>query len=262
MTEKIKIYTDGSSLGNPGPGGYSAIILEDKNKIELKGGAMHTTNNRMEMQAMIEALKWTQTQKKTAKIELYSDSMLLLNSLKHNWKNRKNLDLWKELKMLLNGINIDFHWVKGHHTDKFNNLCDKVAREQAFKYQKEAREDLSQNPIQSTLPLESENTSSEKLFCPDCMKDVSSRLGFLPDANLIRADCSDCNRFIKFLSPTEENLKTAKKRTMISNHELQSLMKKNSIFASRITKKQIQILKSLTAKEANHYLQKKFLSNY
>ena len=88
--QKITIYTDGSSLGNPGSGGYGAIIKTGEREIILKGGDPHTTNNRMEMRAVIEALKWVQQNKPQAEVDLFSDSSLVIRTLNQGWKRKKN----------------------------------------------------------------------------------------------------------------------------------------------------------------------------
>ncbi|MFP3158167.1 MAG: ribonuclease HI [Hydrogenobaculum sp.] len=150
---EIKIYTDGSCLGNPGPGGYCAILKAIKNgkvvkeKI-IKGTEANTTNNRMELKAVIEALK--ALSKKDQKITLYTDSQYVANGIKlwlKNWikkdfKDVKNEDLWKELYELLKNQNIEVVWLRGHQKNKgddydTNNLCDKIAKEEAMKVRKE-----------------------------------------------------------------------------------------------------------------------------
>ncbi len=130
----IIIYTDGSSLGNPGPGGFAGIILIDGKETIVKGGEPHTTNNRMEMRAMIEALKWIKKNAPQSQIMLYSDSNLLVQSLNLNWKRKKNLDLWKDLDEARKGLMVNFQWVKAHNTDIWNNRCDKIAVNEAKKY--------------------------------------------------------------------------------------------------------------------------------
>jgi len=150
---EIKIYTDGSCLGNPGPGGYCAILKAIKNgkvvkeKI-IKGAEANTTNNRMELKAVIEALK--ALSKKDQKITLYTDSQYVANGIKlwlKNWikkdfKDVKNEDLWKELCGLLKNQNVEVVWLRGHQKNKgddhdTNNLCDKIAKEEAMKVRKE-----------------------------------------------------------------------------------------------------------------------------
>lgn len=123
--KKIKIFTDGSCLGNPGPGGWAAIILDEK-QIILKGGEGYTTNNRMEMTAILEALKWLNKNKK-AEAEIFSDSNLLIQTLTKNWKKKKNKDLWMNIEKNLKNLYINWNWVKGHHDNEYNNMADEIA---------------------------------------------------------------------------------------------------------------------------------------
>jgi len=144
MEKKIKVYTDGSCLGNPGPGGWGVVILHEDKEVHLKGGEKDTTNNRMEMMAIIHGLKYLHDKKLTSStIELYSDSNLLMQSLIQGWKRKANLDLWKEIDTLLGGdlfagesLNIKWIWVKGHASNKYNNLADQLAVEASKKVQK------------------------------------------------------------------------------------------------------------------------------
>lgn len=124
---KIKIYTDGSCLGNPGFGGWGAIILEDGKEIILSGGEVNTTNNRMELRAIIESLRWVKLHCTDTSVQIYSDSNLYISSITKGWKRKKNLDLWQEFDELYDGLNIEWNWVKGHSTDKYNSKVDKIA---------------------------------------------------------------------------------------------------------------------------------------
>lgn len=142
---KIEIYTDGSCLGNPGPGGWGVIILLVQNgrEILLSGGELHTTNNRMEMTAMIGALEWLhgnlmKDEITKSNITIYSDSNLLISTLNLGWKRKANLDLWTELDRLRFGLSINWVWVKAHATNKLNNRVDKLALAAAIK-EKNAR---------------------------------------------------------------------------------------------------------------------------
>lgn len=139
---KIEIYTDGSCLGNPGPGGWGALIL-GKNNIRLSGGEKQTTNNRMEMTAIIKALEWLHNKSGLAKEQLYSeqilihsDSNLLISTLNLGWKRKANLDLWAEIDKLRAWLNIEWNWVKAHAANKHNNQVDKLALAAATKIKK------------------------------------------------------------------------------------------------------------------------------
>ena len=130
----IGIYTDGSCIGNPGPGGWGVVILHDGKEIKLAGGEKDTTNNRMEMMAMIKALEWLHAHKLTdSKITIYSDSNLLVQSLTKGWKRKANTDLWAQLDKLRGWLDIKWLWVKAHATNKYNNLVDELALKEAIK---------------------------------------------------------------------------------------------------------------------------------
>ena len=137
----IKIYTDGSCLGNPGKGGWAAIIIKDGKKIHIKGSKKNTTNNQMELIAPIEALKKIP---KGSNVQIFTDSKYVKSGITawiHNWKKNgwktvnkqpvKNKDLWTELDLMTNEFKIKWSWIKGHSTDKLNNEVDLIAREAA-----------------------------------------------------------------------------------------------------------------------------------
>lgn len=132
MKPKVKIYTDGSSLGNPGNGGWGAILVHGDNKKEMSGFAPDVTNNQMELTAVIEALK---TLKKPCHVFLTSDSKYVLDSIskwmdgweRKNWNGVKNLDLMKELNELRKIHSIECNWIKGHTGHPENERCDKLA---------------------------------------------------------------------------------------------------------------------------------------
>lgn len=145
--EEIKIYTDGSSLGNPGPGGYAAILVYRNQRKELSGGFKHTTNNRMELTAVIEALKTVKPDARQ-KIIVYTDSRLICdafhkkwldNWLNNGWKKSDkkpvlNKDLWEQLLELTKGRQIKFEWLKGHSGHPENERCDELSKIEASKY--------------------------------------------------------------------------------------------------------------------------------
>ena len=138
----IKIYTDGSCIGNPGKGGWAAIIFINGKKIKIKGSKKNTTNNQMELLAPIQALKKIPGGKK---IEIYTDSKYLkmgitewIDSWKKNgWKTSsktkvKNIELWKELDNLVKNYKIKWLWIKAHSGDSMNEEADLLAREAAI----------------------------------------------------------------------------------------------------------------------------------
>ena len=124
------IYTDGSSLGNPGPSGWSFCVLENNEEFFLSGGEEHSTNNRMELKAIIESLKYV---KGTSYI-LYSDSNLTINCAKKIWKRKANIDLWDIYDEVSKNKKIDYIWIKAHNCNKYNEIVDKLTRTEAIKY--------------------------------------------------------------------------------------------------------------------------------
>lgn len=138
--EEVTIYTDGACSGNPGPGGWGAILMYKDNKKEISGGKENTTNNVMELTAVIEALKLL---KFPCKVNLYSDSAYVVNAFlqkwinnwqKNNWKTAdkqdvKNKELWQELLTLTKTHQVTFIKVKGHADNEYNNRCDELARQ-------------------------------------------------------------------------------------------------------------------------------------
>ncbi len=130
---KIIVYTDGSCLGNPGPGGWAFLVLEgeksesEKIIFQQSGRSLHTTNNRMEMTAFLESLKYLQKNFPLHQIEINSDSNLLVQTINQGWKKKANTDLWEEIDSLRPQINFHLHWVKAHANNHWNNQCDKLA---------------------------------------------------------------------------------------------------------------------------------------
>ena len=138
----IKIYTDGSCIGNPGPGGWAAIILSGKKKNSISGNKKNTTNNQMELMAPIKALELFT---KKEKIKIYTDSLYVKDGItkwiknweKNDWKTSKkkqikNIDLWKKLNILSNFHNVEWNWVKAHAENSFNIMVDNLAKKAAL----------------------------------------------------------------------------------------------------------------------------------
>ena len=139
MGEKIIIYTDGACSGNPGPGGWGAILMYKNAKKEISGGMKNTTNNIMEITAVLEALKCLKVE---SDVQVYSDSAYVVNAFKQGWiynwikkgwktasgENVKNKELWQELYELTQKHKVEFIKVKGHSDNEFNNRCDEMAR--------------------------------------------------------------------------------------------------------------------------------------
>ena len=140
MEEKVIIYTDGACSGNPGPGGWGAILMYKGAKKEISGGMKDTTNNIMEITAVLEALKCL---KKESDVQVYSDSAYTVNAfnqgwiynwMKNGWRTAnkepvKNKELWQELYALTKKHKVEFIKVKGHADNEFNNRCDEMARD-------------------------------------------------------------------------------------------------------------------------------------
>lgn len=145
----VYIYTDGSCSGNPGPGGWGCILKYNKSVKKLSGGNINTTNNRMEMTAVIEALK---ALKEPCDVMLYTDSQYVCNSINNEWvyswkkngwkksdkKPALNSDLWEEILNLLEIHTVKFCWIKGHDGHPENEECDAMAVEQTAIFAKKA----------------------------------------------------------------------------------------------------------------------------
>lgn len=137
--ENVVIYTDGACSGNPGPGGWGAILMYKENKKEISGGDKNTTNNIMEITAVLKALRLLKFE---CKVQVYSDSAYVVNAFKNGWiynwmKNGwktankepvKNKELWVELYEFTKKHEIEFIKVKGHSDNEYNNRCDELAR--------------------------------------------------------------------------------------------------------------------------------------
>ena len=143
--KQVTVYTDGACSGNPGPGGWGAILMYRQHKKELSGGERQTTNNRMELTGVISALA---ALKEPCVVELYSDSKYVLDALEKGWargwkargwvksdkKPALNPDLWDELLRLTDIHSLRYHWVKGHAENEYNNRCDQLAVAESQKY--------------------------------------------------------------------------------------------------------------------------------
>ena len=141
----VTIYTDGACSGNPGPGGWGAILMYGPHTKELSGGEAQTTNNRMELTGVISALELL---KEPCRVELYSDSKYVIDGLGKGWakgwrargwvksdkKPALNPDLWGRLLDLCETHDVHLHWVKGHAENQYNNRCDQLAVAQSQKY--------------------------------------------------------------------------------------------------------------------------------
>ena len=143
--EKVIIYTDGACSGNPGPGGYGAVLIYGGVEKEIFGGEKSTTNNKMEMMAVIKGLE---ALKEPCEVEVYSDSAYIVNAIEQGWieswkkngwrkadkKPVKNVDLWEKLLELMEKHSVTFNKVKGHADDEYNNRCDRIAVREREKF--------------------------------------------------------------------------------------------------------------------------------
>lgn len=145
--KKVCIYTDGACSGNPGPGGWAAILRYNGHEKELSGGERETTNNRMELMAVISALT---ALKESCEVELWTDSQYIEKAINEGWlagwKRRgwkrkggelKNIELWQKLDSLLARHKVNFNWLKGHDGHEFNERCDALAVAERDKYSRQ-----------------------------------------------------------------------------------------------------------------------------
>ncbi len=143
--KQVELYTDGACSGNPGPGGWGAILVYKGTERELSGGENNTTNNRMELTAVIKGLS---ALKESCIVELYSDSKYVIDALEKGWavswqargwkkadkKPALNPDLWETLLSLVDKHQVHYHWVKGHADNPYNNRCDQLAVAESKKF--------------------------------------------------------------------------------------------------------------------------------
>ncbi|MCF6365536.1 MAG: ribonuclease HI [Bacteroidales bacterium] len=140
MNLKINIYTDGAARGNPGPGGYGTVLLAGKYRKELSEGFKLTTNNRMELLAVIKGLE--ELKKAGSNVDIFSDSKYVVDAVEKSWlfnwekkgfKNKKNSDLWKRFLIIYRKHNVKLTWIKGHANIPENERCDYLAVEASKK---------------------------------------------------------------------------------------------------------------------------------
>ena len=124
----IIIHTDGACKGNPGPGGWGAVIEQNGSQIQISGGEPQTTNNRMEMTAVIKALEAIDS---SAKILISSDSTYVVNTMTKGWKRKANHDLWEQLDAVVKNRDVSWRWVRGHNGNRGNELADALATKEA-----------------------------------------------------------------------------------------------------------------------------------
>ena len=150
----IEIYTDGAAKGNPGPGGYGVVLRSGKHEKELSNGFFFTTNNRMELLAVIVALE--SLKRKRSQVSVYSDSKYVVDAINKKWVDKwkkrlwlkvKNTDLWKRLLIILNEHDVTFIWIKGHNNHPENERCDQLAVEASYSPTKEDKGYVQNNTL-------------------------------------------------------------------------------------------------------------------
>ena len=127
-SNEIVIHTDGACKGNPGPGGWAAVIEQNGGQVKLSGSEPQTTNNRMEMTAVIKGLEAVDA---SANVLISSDSTYVINTMTKGWKRKANQDLWDQLDRLVGSRNVSWRWVRGHNGDRGNELADALATKEA-----------------------------------------------------------------------------------------------------------------------------------
>lgn len=209
---KVQIYTDGSCKRNPGPGGWAFLLISDGIKKQASGGEANTTNNRMEMRAVLEAAK-TLHDLPAGIVEIHSDSRLVINTLSKGWKRKQNLDLWEQIDEELAKLNgagwqLSWHWVKGHAGHKENELVDDLAQAAAGLVDNAGGDPVgvpaAGASAQMALGIETDdadlrNLLAENIFeCGKCGANTAGVLSRKSDSGPIRVDCEKCGKYIKF----------------------------------------------------------------
>ena len=145
--KELSVFTDGGCSGNPGPGGWAFVILSGDNKVMLSGGEQATTNNRMELTAVISALRYISLNMKGCSVTLYTDSQYVQQGitqwisrwLRNGWRTAdkkpvKNVELWQTLYQLDQELHPSWQWVKGHAGNTYNEMCDSMVRKEMDKF--------------------------------------------------------------------------------------------------------------------------------
>ena len=214
MTQNITIHTDGSCHGNPGPGGWAAIIeVPDWKNRTLRGGALETTNNRMEMTAAIEGLRALERIPGASEepVILQSDSKYLCDAFNKGWIENwhrngwrtakkepvKNRDLWVELEALTKGKKITWVWVKGHSGDYFNELCDRIANEEAE----------AAGTSMESRPDPEAGTPKNSRPDPESIPNGAEAVRILADVFTAAARAEDFDDFRELLGEFEKNIR-------------------------------------------------------
>lgn len=251
----LTIYTDGACKGNPGPGGWASLIQDENEEVILSGHESNTTNNRMEMMAVIRGLEWVKKEVGTQReVHMFSDSSLLINSHKKGWKRKKNTDLWLEFDRAVDGIKLTWTWVKGHSDNPLNQRVDQIAVEEAEKA-KAKNSTARRGDAKESMKVIS--VSEGEFLCNSCGSPSEGLLGYMPDSGMIRVDCPHCGKYIKFAAPTPANLKRAKKRPLVTPKQLEALQKMMEKKGTPLTNHQIKEIKKMTQPEVDAMIESK-----
>ena len=229
MPQNITIHTDGSCHGNPGPGGWAAIIeIPDWTNATLRSGALETTNNRMEMTAAIEGLRALEriTGASEEPVVLRYDSKYLCDAFNQDWilnwkcngwrtakkESVKNRDLWEELEALTRGKHITWSWVKGHNGNYFNELCNRIANEEAetARMSRESRTEPEAGTPKNSQPDPEAETPRESGREPEAGPNGSLAVRILADVFTAAAKAEDFEDFRERLGEFEKTIQWSK----------------------------------------------------
>ena len=178
MKNKNTLHTDGSCIGNPGPGGWAAIIFTADEKISISGGEAQTTNNKMEITAVIKGLEYFPEK---SFVRIFTDSEYVINTMTKNWKRNTNLNLWAQLDTLVDKRKVEWNWVKGHSGNEFNEEADSLAYQEAENIQ-------SNNKDKKLTHI---NQEGEALMVDISSKNMSERVAVVKGKVIMKPDTLD-----------------------------------------------------------------------
>ncbi|MBS96970.1 MAG: cyclic pyranopterin monophosphate synthase MoaC [SAR202 cluster bacterium] len=189
----IKVYTDGSCLGNPGPGGWGAVIIfPNGEEMELSGSEEDTTNNRMELRSVIEALHFIEP---GSIIELFSDSLYVINTITKGWKKKANISLWNELeKVIQKHSNISWNWVKGHSGDFYNEKVNDLAQGKAEMVKKNKLSHISEEGKVQMVDVGQKSDTERIAFAKGFVKVSQQIISQVLNANNPKGDVLSVSR--------------------------------------------------------------------
>lgn len=179
MKNENILYTDGSCIGNPGPGGWGAIIVTANEKISLSGGEAETTNNKMEITAVIKGLEYFPEK---SLVKIFTDSEYVINTMTKNWKRNTNLKLWTRLDILVANRKVDWNWVKGHSGNELNEEADSLAKQEAKKILNNKNNDKELTHI---------NQEGDALMVDISSKNISERVAVVKGKVMMKPETLD-----------------------------------------------------------------------